>query len=280
MPDGISALSPTISPLSGADASGVARPSVGIGSLSAESAQFFATLLRAQMDSMIASTVMGDGFGGSGGGSSSGLGGLGSLGGGLGGSLGSSGLLGGSGLGGGLGDSMSSMLLMQTMAPLADAINRLVDALGGSVTSLGGAGDATPLPTSLPHGDLLQRMADTYQVPAAFLGAVMMAESAGNTDAVGDDGEAVGLFQLHARGLGAGLGDLRYDAELNAAIGARSLAAGWHEGTRQGLSGEERVRFAYDYQFNPGGGFQWQGDHVYANYRFYQSIAERGGLDA
>lgn len=33
-----------------------------------------------------------------------------------------------------------------------------------------------------------------YNVPAAFLGAVMMAESGGNAAAVGDEEHSVGLF--------------------------------------------------------------------------------------
>ena len=106
----------------------------------------------------------------------------------------------------------------------------------------------------------------------------MMAESGGDPNAVGDDGAAVGLFQLHERGMGAGLGDLRRDPELNAAIGARGLADGWHEGIRQGLDGEGLVRFAYDYRFNPGGGNGYQGDAVFSFYRFYHTLAERGGL--
>ena len=86
------------------------------------------------------------------------------------------------------------------------------------------------LPETLPYKDTLEQLADRYRVPAAFLGAVMMAESGGDPAAVGDDGAAVGLFQLHEDGMGHGLGELRLNPELNASIGARGLAEGWHEG--------------------------------------------------
>ena len=132
-----------------------------------------------------------------------------------------------------------------------------------------------PTPASLPHRDLLERLAEAYSVSAAFLGAVMMAESGGDPRAVGDEGASVGLFQLHERGMGAGLGELRFDPELNAAVGARGLAVGWHEGLRHDLRGEELVRFAYDYRFNPGGGPGRQGGAVYSQYRFYEALARR-----
>ena len=123
-------------------------------------------------------------------------------------------------------------------------------------------------------------MANRYRVPAAFLDAVMMAESGGDPAAVGDDGAAVGLFQLHEDGMGHGLGELRLNPELNTSIGARGLAEGWHEGLRRGIDGEELVRFAYDFKFNPGGGFGYQGDAVSSNFRFYDALAQRRGAAA
>lgn len=245
-----------------------------------QSAQQFAALLQAQMSSMMTSAALGslnnNGssgglFGGSG--SNDLLGGL--FGGGS-----SNNLLGG--LLGGLGGSSSldGIMLMQTLQPLTEALNLIVDrleALEGSDTPDVQSIDA---PESLPFRDLIERMADKYQVPAAFLGAVMMAESAGDPNAVGDEGLSVGLFQLHERGMGAGLGDLRLDPELSASIGARGLAEGWHEGLSEGLEGEELVRFAYDFRFNPGGGDQYQGDSVYSYFRFYDALAARGGLAA
>ena len=181
-----------------------------------------------------------------------------------------------------LGGTMQSLLMMQMLQPLTAALNKLVERLDALDSGLGGGAVPTvngvPTPESLPHHDLIERLATAYNVPAAFLDAVIMAESGGDPNAVGDDGAAVGLFQLHERGMGAGLGDLRRDPELNAAIGARGLAEGWHEGIRQGLEGERLIRFAYDYRFNPGGGDGYQGDSVFSFYRFYHTIAERGGL--
>ena len=178
---------------------------------------------------------------------------------------------------------LQSLLIMQMLQPLTEVLNKLVERLdaldGGVCGSLGGATvNGVPTQESLPHHNLIERLATTYNVPAAFLSAVMMAERGGDPNAVGDDGAAVGLFQLHERGMGAGLGDLRRDPELNAAIGARGLAEGWHEGIRQGLDGEGLVRFAYDYCFNPGGGDGYQGDAVFSFYRFYHTFAEHGGL--
>ena len=173
---------------------------------------------------------------------------------------------------------------MQTLQPLTEAVNSLIAKLD---TLNPGAGrpsyppvSAVDAPRTLPYLDLIERLGESFQVPAAFLGAVMMAESGGNPNAVGDNGASVGLFQLHERGLGKGLGDLRLDPELNASIGARGLAEGWHAGVERGLSGEELVRAAYDHSFNPGGGFGWQGDAVYSYYRFYENLAQREPLPA
>ena len=220
------------------------------------SAQTFAALLQAQMDSLVSSAALG-GIGQGGG----------LLGGGSGGGF--AGLLGG-GLGGG---GLQNLLLMQTLQPLTEAINRLVERLDGAAETPDV--ETVPTPASLPHRDLLERLAEAYSVPAAFLGALMMAESGGDPRAVGDEGASVGLFQLHERGMGAGLGELRFDPELNAAVGARGLAVGWYEGLRHDLRGEELVRFAYDYRFNPGGGPGRQGDAVYSQYRFYEALARR-----
>jgi len=207
--------------------------------ISQKAAQTFSALLQAQMNSLITSSTIGGLGGGSGSGS---LGGLGGIGGGI----------------GGLESSLQSLLLMQTLAPLAEAINALnarLDALEGPPAEQGPAITPVDTPRTLPYVDVMERLAESFQVPAAFLGAVMMAESGGDPNAVGDNGASVGLFQLHDEGMGKGLGDLRLDAELNASMGARGLAEGWHAGLEQGLSGEELVRSAYDYSFNPGGGF-------------------------
>lgn len=121
---------------------------------------------------------------------------------------------------------------------------------------------------------LLNRLGQKYNVPPLFLKAVMLAESGGRPDAVGDNGHSVGLFQLHDQGYGHGMGDARFDPEINAERAAQGLAEAWHAGQRAGYSGEFAVRAAYDYSFNPGGGFAYQGDAVVRHYN--QLLAEQG----
>lgn len=113
---------------------------------------------------------------------------------------------------------------------------------------------------------MLNRIGAKYNVPPLFLKAVMLSESGGRPDAIGDNGHSVGLFQLHDHGYGAGMGDTRFDPETNADRGARGLAEAWHAGDKAGYSGEYAVRAAYDYSFNPGGGWAYQGDAVVRNY--------------
>jgi soluble lytic murein transglycosylase-like protein len=122
---------------------------------------------------------------------------------------------------------------------------------------------------------LLNRLGKKYNVPPLFLKAVMMIESSGRPDAIGDNGHSVGLFQLHDRGYGYGMGDLRFDPEINADRAAQGLAASWHKVQQAGYTGEFAVRAAYDDTFNPGGGFAHQGD---ALVRAFNQLLERQGL--
>lgn len=121
---------------------------------------------------------------------------------------------------------------------------------------------------------MLNRIGQKYNVPPLFLKAVMLSESGGRPDAVGDQGHSVGLFQLHDQGYGTGMGDTRFDPETNADRGARGLAEAWHAGDKAGFSGENAVRAAYNYSFNPGGGWAYQGDSVVQHYN--QLLAEQG----
>jgi len=122
--------------------------------------------------------------------------------------------------------------------------------------------------------DMLNRLGQKYNVPPLFLKAVMLAESGGRPDAVGDNGHSVGLFQLHDQGYGVGMGDSRFDPQANADRGARGLGEAWHAGEKAGFSGEHSVRAAYDYSFNPGGGWAYQGDGVV---RIYNTLlADQG----
>jgi soluble lytic murein transglycosylase-like protein len=120
---------------------------------------------------------------------------------------------------------------------------------------------------------LLNRMGQKYNVPPIFLKSVMLIESGGRPDAIGDQGHSVGLFQLHDHGYGAGMGDSRFDPEANADRAARGLAEAWQAGQRAGFTGEEAIRAAYNYSFNPGGGWAYQGDALVGTYN--QLLAEQ-----
>lgn len=124
------------------------------------------------------------------------------------------------------------------------------------------------------YDSLLNKVGQKYNVPPLFLKAVMLSESGGRPDAIGDSGHSVGLFQLHDQGYGAGMGDSRFDPATNADRAARGLAEAWHAGDRAGYTGEYAVRSAYNYSFNPGGGFAYQGDSVVKHYN--QLLAEQG----
>ena len=113
---------------------------------------------------------------------------------------------------------------------------------------------------------MLTRLGQKYNVPSTFLKAVMLSESGGRADAVGDSGHSVGLFQLNDEGYGFGMGDKRFDPEANADRAAKGLAEAWHAGQNAGFAGEYAVRAAYNYSFNPGGGWAYQGDSVVTNY--------------
>jgi soluble lytic murein transglycosylase-like protein len=137
----------------------------------------------------------------------------------------------------------------------------------------------TPISSNTPADPdrwdgLLNRLGRKYNVPPLFLKAVMLIESGGRPDAIGDNGHSVGLFQLHDQGYGHGMGDLRFDPEANAERAARGLAEAWHAGERAGYTGEYAVRAAYNYSFNPGGGFAYQGDALVRTYN--RLLAEQG----
>jgi soluble lytic murein transglycosylase-like protein len=118
---------------------------------------------------------------------------------------------------------------------------------------------------------LLNRLGQKYNVPPLFLKSVMLIESGGKPDAVGDNGHSVGLFQLHDQGYGAGMGDARFDPEANADRAAKGLAEAWQAGERAGFTGEQAVRAAYNYSFNPGGGWAYQGDALVSTYNQLRS---------
>lgn len=137
-----------------------------------------------------------------------------------------------------------------------------------------GASPHSPIRSSSSSGsndpdrwdEMLNRLGKKHNVPPLFLKAVMIGESGGDPNAIGDDGHSVGLFQLHDQGYGHGMGDARFDPETNAERAVKGLAEAWHAGERAGYEGEYAVRAAYDYSFNPGGGFAYQGDAIVGHY--------------
>jgi soluble lytic murein transglycosylase-like protein len=152
-------------------------------------------------------------------------------------------------------------------------IQAILQAKGARATTVRGASYTphTPVQSNTtvdPNqwDSMLNRLGNKYNVPPLFLKAVMLSESGGRPDAIGDQGHSVGLFQLHDHGYGAGMGDTRFDPEVNADRGAKGLAEAWHAGEKAGYSGEYAVRAAYNYSFNPGGGWAYQGDAVVSNY--------------
>lgn len=72
---------------------------------------------------------------------------------------------------------------------------------------------------------LIRRIAAEEGVDQDLAVAMARQESSLNPRAVGDNGDSVGLFQLNRNGMGAGMGDARYDPETNARVALRSLAA-------------------------------------------------------
>jgi soluble lytic murein transglycosylase-like protein len=125
---------------------------------------------------------------------------------------------------------------------------------------------------------MLNQLGAKYNVPPLFLKAVMLIESGGDPGAIGDNGHSVGLFQLHDQGYGHGMGDARFDPEANADRAARGLGEAWQAGQRAGYSGEYAVRAAYDFSFNPGGGFAYQGDALVNTYDRLLREQGQGGL--
>lgn len=70
---------------------------------------------------------------------------------------------------------------------------------------------------------MIRSIAQYYAVPEILALAMADLESTFHTDAVGDDGHSVGLYQLHDEGMGYGLYDFRYMGPVNAAVALRSL---------------------------------------------------------
>lgn len=122
---------------------------------------------------------------------------------------------------------------------------------------------------------LLQGLGRKHNVPWLLFKAVMLSESGGRPDAVGDAGHSVGLFQLNDRGYGYEMGDARFDPVQNAERGTQGLAKSFRKVVGPGPVDEAAVRNTYDDTFNPGGGWAYQGDSVV---RWYNELLFERGL--
>lgn len=70
--------------------------------------------------------------------------------------------------------------------------------------------------------------ADRFGLPRNFLRAIVLEESGGRPDALGDQGMSVGLLQLYDAGQGAGMTKAeRKDPDLNLAAGMPYVREGW-----------------------------------------------------
>jgi soluble lytic murein transglycosylase-like protein len=124
----------------------------------------------------------------------------------------------------------------------------------------------SPLDTEIDR--MINTLSTIYNVPARVVEAIMLAESEGNPNAIGDRGKSIGLFQLHEQGLGYGMSkEERLDPAWNAKIAIPVIAEQYREGLERGFSGEPLIRYTYE-AINPGGGWGIQGNKVIQWYRF------------
>jgi hypothetical protein len=112
---------------------------------------------------------------------------------------------------------------------------------------------------------LIETYASWFGLDPYYVAAVVLAESGGNPNAVGDQGHSIGLMQLHDAGFGSGLYDARFDPALNLWHGTKALAAGM-------------ARFSDPYEtyaryYNPGG--QVAGERVMAWYGWLREVGEK-----
>lgn len=117
---------------------------------------------------------------------------------------------------------------------------------GGDLTGIAADVATGPQPTRAgqfsPYDEVFARHAGQLAGDSQFLAVVAAgakAESGFNPRAVGDNGKSVGLFQMHQAGAGAGLGDQRYDPEVQARVMVPRYAAAYQKYKAQGLTGPQ-----------------------------------------
>lgn len=100
----------------------------------------------------------------------------------------------------------------------------------------------------------------------ATVAAGAFAESGFNPRAIGDSGHSVGLFQMHDRGAGAGLGDSRYDPDVQAQHMLPRYAAAYQKYRALGYQGAQLAAWVAAEAERPLG---WDNPNgaAHANYR-------------
>lgn len=103
---------------------------------------------------------------------------------------------------------------------------------------------ATPAPTNgqfSPYDDTFKKYAGDLANDPEFIKIVAagtLAESSWNTNSTsGDGGHSWGLFQMHDRGMGAGMGNSRLDPDAASAVMVPRYADAYRKFTAQGLQG-------------------------------------------
>jgi len=97
------------------------------------------------------------------------------------------------------------------------------------VSSVGGIGQ---------WREMAAQYGQQHGVPPEYILALILAESGGRADAVGDGGHSVGLFQLHDRGVGTGYTvEQRQDPRLQFELMMPRIARAYQQGLARGLSG-------------------------------------------
>lgn len=119
------------------------------------------------------------------------------------------------------------------------------------------------------NADIIDQAAEKY-APGdrefkAVLQAIALAESGGNSNAIGDNGNSIGLFQNNmAGGRGASYTkEQLLDPFFNAEISARDLVRYYQQGKAQGLSGPNLVAYVSRHGQRPATGLEWNAARNY-----------------
>jgi hypothetical protein len=108
---------------------------------------------------------------------------------------------------------------------------------------------------SVLSGSELVQLALTHLVDVArIVAAAGLSESGGRTDATGDSGHSIGLWQMHDQGLGSGMTVAqRSDPNQAAAVMVPVFLRWYAQGVAQGYTGEELARYTCMYTERPEG---------------------------